>query len=120
MVSPDLGNAKQASVLARMLDLPVAAGAKEQHSDASVTISSIIGDVAGREVIVLDDEIALGTAAQQRCDAVGRLIGMRGIALYREVRRPAVQWQLLPRGCHRRVGDGGRSRTGGGQASARQ
>jgi ribose-phosphate pyrophosphokinase len=61
VVSPDLGNAKQASVLARMLDLPVAAGAKERHSDSSVTISSIIGDVAGREVIVLDDEIARGT-----------------------------------------------------------
>jgi ribose-phosphate pyrophosphokinase len=61
VVSPDLGNAKPASVLARMLGLPVAAGAKERHSDSSVTISSIIGDVAGRNVIVLDDEIARGT-----------------------------------------------------------
>jgi ribose-phosphate pyrophosphokinase len=61
VVSPDLGYAKQASVLARMLGLPVAAGAKERHSDTSVTISSIIGDVAGRDVIVLDDEIARGT-----------------------------------------------------------
>ncbi len=61
VVSPDLGNAKAASVLARMLGLPVAAGAKERHSDSSVTISSIIGDVADRDVIVLDDEIARGT-----------------------------------------------------------
>jgi ribose-phosphate pyrophosphokinase len=61
VVSPDLGNAKSASVLARMLGLPVAAGAKERHSDQAVTISSIIGDVAGRDVIVLDDEIARGT-----------------------------------------------------------
>ncbi len=61
VVSPDLGNAKAASVLARMLGLPVAAGAKERHSDSSVTISSIIGDVAGRDVIILDDEIARGT-----------------------------------------------------------
>jgi ribose-phosphate pyrophosphokinase len=61
VVSPDLGNAKSASVLARMLGLPVAAGAKERHSDDAVTISSIIGDVAGRDVIVLDDEIARGT-----------------------------------------------------------
>jgi ribose-phosphate pyrophosphokinase len=61
VVSPDLGNAKQASVLARMLGLPVAAGAKERHSDSSVTISSIIGDVAGRDAIVLDDEISRGT-----------------------------------------------------------
>ena len=61
VVSPDLGNAKNAAVLARLLQLPVAAGAKERHSDFSVTISSIIGDVEGRDVIVLDDEIARGT-----------------------------------------------------------
>jgi ribose-phosphate pyrophosphokinase len=61
VVSPDLGNAKQASVLARMLGLPVAAGAKERHSDERVTISSIIGDVTDRNVIVLDDEIARGS-----------------------------------------------------------
>jgi ribose-phosphate pyrophosphokinase len=52
-------------MLARMLGLPVAAGAKERHSDTSVTISSIIGDVAGRDVIVLDDEIARGTTVME-------------------------------------------------------
>jgi ribose-phosphate pyrophosphokinase len=61
VVSPDLGNAKQAAALARMLGLPVAAGAKERLSDEQVVITSIIGDVAGRNVIVLDDEIARGT-----------------------------------------------------------
>ena len=61
VVSPDLGNARSASLLARMLGLPVAAGVKERHSDTRVTISSIIGDVADRDVIVLDDEIARGT-----------------------------------------------------------
>jgi ribose-phosphate pyrophosphokinase len=61
VVSPDLGNAKQAAVLARMLGLPVAAGAKERHSDERVSISSVIGEVADRDVIVLDDEIARGT-----------------------------------------------------------
>jgi ribose-phosphate pyrophosphokinase len=65
VVSPDLGNAKPASALARMLGLPVAAGAKERHSDEAVTISSIIGDVAGRNVIVLDDEIARGTTIME-------------------------------------------------------
>jgi ribose-phosphate pyrophosphokinase len=65
VVSPDLGNAKQAAALARMLGLPVAAGAKERHSDMSVTISSIIGEVAGRDVIVLDDEIARGTTTME-------------------------------------------------------
>jgi ribose-phosphate pyrophosphokinase len=70
VVSPDLGNAKQAAALARMLGLPVAAGAKERLSDDKVTITSIIGDVAGRDVIVLDDEIARGTTI---IELLGRL-----------------------------------------------
>jgi ribose-phosphate pyrophosphokinase len=61
VVSPDLGNAKQAAAFARRLGLPVAAGAKERFSDDRVRISSIIGDVTGRHVIVLDDEIARGS-----------------------------------------------------------
>ena len=39
----------------------MAAGAKQRIGDDQVTISAIIGDVAGRDVIVLDDEIARGT-----------------------------------------------------------
>jgi ribose-phosphate pyrophosphokinase len=61
VVSPDLGNAKQAAAFARMLGLPVAAAAKERRDDEHVSISSIIGEVSGRDVIVLDDEIARGT-----------------------------------------------------------
>jgi ribose-phosphate pyrophosphokinase len=61
VVSPDLGNAKEAARFARLLGVPVAAGAKERLSDDKVRMSAIIGDVAGRDVIVLDDEIARGT-----------------------------------------------------------
>jgi ribose-phosphate pyrophosphokinase len=61
IVSPDLGNAKAASAFARMLGVPVAAGAKQRFSDDRVEISSIIGEVERRDVIVLDDEIARGT-----------------------------------------------------------
>ncbi len=58
VVSPDLGNAKVASQLARILDVPVAAGSKQRLADDTVVIDRIVGDVAGRDVIVLDDEIA--------------------------------------------------------------
>lgn len=61
VVSPDLGNAKEASHFARLLGVPVAAGAKQRFPDDRVEITSIIGDVAGRDVIVLDDEIARGS-----------------------------------------------------------
>lgn len=68
VVSPDLGNAKSAAAFARRLDVPVAAGAKERYNDSKVSISAIIGDVAGREVIVLDDEIARGTTVLELLD----------------------------------------------------
>jgi ribose-phosphate pyrophosphokinase len=61
VVVPDLGYAKRAATFARRLGLPLAVGAKERYSDSKVSISEIIGDVAGRDVIVIDDEIARGT-----------------------------------------------------------
>src|SRR5918997_491392 len=55
VVSPDLGNAKEASHFARMIGTPVAAGAKQRFPDDRVQISAVIGDVLDRDVIVLDD-----------------------------------------------------------------
>lgn len=60
VVSPDLGNANQASHFARMLKLPVAAGSKQRLSDDRVVIDAIVGNVDGKKVIVIDDEIANG------------------------------------------------------------
>jgi ribose-phosphate pyrophosphokinase len=61
VLSPDLGYAKSAAAFAKRLGVPVAAGSKERFSDEKVSISSIIGEVADRDVIILDDEIARGT-----------------------------------------------------------
>lgn len=61
VVSPDLGNAKPASAFAQILGVPVAAGAKQRFADDHVSISAIIGEVTGRDIIVLDDEIAKGS-----------------------------------------------------------
>ena len=60
VVSPDLGNAKPATQFARQLGLPVAAGSKQRLADDRVVIDTIVGDVTGKDVIVLDDEIATG------------------------------------------------------------
>ncbi|GAA4894424.1 ribose-phosphate pyrophosphokinase [Tessaracoccus lubricantis] len=60
VVSPDLGNAKQATLLSRLLNLPVAAGSKQRKADDKVVIDAIVGDVQGKRAIVLDDEIATG------------------------------------------------------------
>jgi ribose-phosphate pyrophosphokinase len=61
VVSPDLGNAKEAAAFARILGIDVAVGAKQRFADDKVVISSVIGEVTDRDVIVLDDEIAKGS-----------------------------------------------------------
>ena len=71
VVSPDLGNAKQATLLARLLNLPVAAGSKQRLADDRVVIDSIVGDVAGKNAIVLDDEIATGGSIMEIVNRLG-------------------------------------------------
>lgn len=73
VVSPDLGNAKEAAAFARLLGVPVAAGAKQRFGDDKVTISSVIGDVGGRDVIILDDEIAKGSTVLELLDRLREL-----------------------------------------------
>jgi ribose-phosphate pyrophosphokinase len=78
VVSPDLGNAKEAAHFASLLEVPVAAGAKQRFADDKVTITSIIGEVADRDVIVLDDEIAKGSTVVELLDRL-RERGVRSI-----------------------------------------
>jgi len=60
VVAPDLGYAKSASHFARLLKLPVAAGSEQRLGDFDVVIEAIVGDVDGKNAIILDDEIANG------------------------------------------------------------
>jgi len=73
VVSPDLGNAKEASRFARMLKLNVALGRKQRISDDKVIIDTVVGDVKGRDCIVMDDEIATGSSILELLDRLREL-----------------------------------------------
>jgi ribose-phosphate pyrophosphokinase len=73
VVSPDLGNAKSATQFARLLGLPVAAGSKQRLSDDRVVIDTIVGDVAEKRAIILDDEIANGGSIVELLDRLREL-----------------------------------------------
>jgi ribose-phosphate pyrophosphokinase len=79
VVAPDMGYAKQAAAFARRLGLPVALGAKQRISDTKVVISAIIGETAGKDAIIIDDEIAAGSTV---IEALGHL-RMRGVGQVR-------------------------------------
>jgi ribose-phosphate pyrophosphokinase len=97
VVSPDLGNVKEAAAFARLLGVPVAAGAKQRYSDDRVQISSVIGEVAGRDVIILDDEIAKGSTVVELLD---RLRGLSAGSI-----RIACTHGLFSDGALERLGD---------------
>ncbi len=58
LVAPDVGHAKRTGKLAKVLNVPMAAGEKDRLSDNNVTITGIMGDVRNKDVIIVDDEIA--------------------------------------------------------------
>jgi ribose-phosphate pyrophosphokinase len=97
VVSPDLGNAKEAAHFARLLGVRVAAGAKQRFADDKVSISSVIGDVADRDIIVLDDEIAKGSTVLELLDRL-RELNVRSI-------RVACTHGLFANGALKRIGD---------------
>jgi ribose-phosphate pyrophosphokinase len=75
VVTPDIGNAKRASRLARKLGVPLVAGNKRRVADDRVEIDDIIGPVMGKHAIVFDDEIAnAGTIVE-----VVKLLRKRGV-----------------------------------------
>ncbi|MEW2398854.1 ribose-phosphate diphosphokinase [Streptomyces sp. NPDC046862] len=97
VVSPDLGNAKEAAAFARMIGAQVAAGAKQRFADDRVSISSVIGEVAGRDVIILDDEIAKGSTVIELLERL-RELGPRSI-------RVACTHGLFAAGALKRIGE---------------
>lgn len=72
VVTPDIGNAKRATHLARRLGLPVAAGNKRRIDDQHVVIDGIVGDVQKETAIVTDDEIATGTSVLEMLNLLQR------------------------------------------------
>lgn len=60
VVSPDIGHAKRALKLAKALQLPVAAAEKRRLDGKNVVIDGIMGNVRGKRVLMVDDEIATG------------------------------------------------------------
>lgn len=69
VVSPDLGNAKQAARFAAQLDLSVASGEKMRYSDSQVSIGGTLQrQIEGFEqALVYDDEIATGGTMAELC-----------------------------------------------------
>jgi ribose-phosphate pyrophosphokinase len=70
VVSPDLGAVKMAERYAKLLNLSVATIHKSRVSGAEVAVQRIVGDVRGREILVVDDMITTGATIEKAVKAL--------------------------------------------------
>jgi ribose-phosphate pyrophosphokinase len=72
IVSPDLGAVKMAERYATLLDLPVAIIHKARTSGEQVKVQRIVGDVYGKEAIIVDDMVSTGGTIEEAIKALLR------------------------------------------------
>ena len=71
VAAPDVGSAKRAEGFARKLDVPMVVMDKRRYSDnEKPTILRIIGDVKGRDCVIIDDEVSTGGSMIEACHAL--------------------------------------------------
>jgi ribose-phosphate pyrophosphokinase len=72
LASTDMGRAKWVERFANTLHAPVALIHKKRLSGSETRISAVVGDVAGRDVVIFDDMIRSGSSAIQAVEAYVR------------------------------------------------
>lgn len=70
VVAPDAGHAKRAGEFAQVLKLPIAFVDKRRVSDNEVEASAVVGDVRGKNCLVVDDEIAAASTTVSTAKAL--------------------------------------------------
>jgi ribose-phosphate pyrophosphokinase len=70
VVAPDLGAVKLAGKYARLLELPLAIVHKTRLSGREVSVGQVVGDVAGRVPILVDDMLSTGATIEAALTAV--------------------------------------------------
>jgi ribose-phosphate pyrophosphokinase len=68
--APDISRAKVTEGYAKRLGLPLVVVDKRRGADGQLRVHGVIGEVKGKDVIFLDDEIITGTAILEGADAV--------------------------------------------------
>ncbi|MGC8460928.1 MAG: ribose-phosphate diphosphokinase [Candidatus Dormibacteria bacterium] len=70
VVSPDAGGAQRARTLAKHLEAPIAMIDKRRPRDDVVEVVSVVGDVAGKACVIIDDLISTGSTLMNAARAL--------------------------------------------------
>ena len=94
VVSPDVGSVARARAFAQKLDMPMAIVDKRRQKANSSEVMNIIGDVKGRDVILLDDMVDTGGSLCHAAKALMEIGGAKSVtacASHGVLSGPAVQ-----------------------------
>lgn len=78
VLAPDAGSIKRASSIAHRLDCGLAMVDKQRISDTEVTPRALIGDVSGKTVFIVDDEISTAGSLVETVN-IARTMGAREV-----------------------------------------
>jgi ribose-phosphate pyrophosphokinase len=70
VVAPDAGHAKRAGDFAQRLKVPIAFVDKRRLNDEAVETTSVVGDVDGKNCLIVDDEIAAASTTVATAQAL--------------------------------------------------
>jgi len=87
MVSPDVGGIKMARAYCNLLDAPLAVIDKRREGPSKVSVMNIIGDVRGKNVVMVDDIVSTGGSLVQ---AVKALKAAGALDIYAAVVHPVL------------------------------
>lgn len=78
IVAPDLGAVRRARDLSRRLERPMALCLKQRRTATEVEVTGVVGDVAGRSCVIVDDMISTGGTVAESVRAL-RAAGAREV-----------------------------------------
>ncbi|OGW69715.1 MAG: ribose-phosphate pyrophosphokinase [Omnitrophica bacterium GWA2_50_21] len=70
VVTPDVGGLKMARAYSKLLDAPFAIVDKRRESATQVKVMNIIGEVAGHNVVIVDDLVSTGSSLVEAAQAL--------------------------------------------------
>ena len=92
--SPDVGGIKMARAYAKRLEAPFAVIDKRRNDDTNTEVMSILGDVKGKNVVIVDDLVA---TASSMCEAAHALKKAGALKILAVVTHPILSGPALER-----------------------
>jgi ribose-phosphate pyrophosphokinase len=94
VASPDVGGIKMARAYAKRLNAPFAVIDKRRNDDKHTEVMSVLGDVKGKNIVIVDDLVATASSV---CEAAAALKKEGALKIFAAVSHPILSGPALER-----------------------